>query len=265
MKTAPPGTYGSPAPGTAVVGFMDGGTWSASFGLSYRDLLLHDAFGPNRIVRPGGVELRSLTGAGGLPGARNKISRDFLDITDAEYLFMVDTDMGFAPDTVDRLMSVCDAERPVVGALCFACLRYPPKNPQESLYAERFTIQPTLYHYVEQPDSIGFLPFQDYPRGELVPVSGTGAAAIMIHRSALELVRSKFGDAWFDPITHPTALKGGPRTFSEDLSFCLRVQAVDLPLYVDTSVKTTHHKGAIFLDEETFDLSRMARELAEGA
>jgi hypothetical protein len=250
--------------GTAVVGFMDSGMWSASFGLSYRDMLLHDVMTSQRIVRPGGTELRALVGAGGLPGGRNKISKDFLEVTDGEYLFMVDTDMGFAPDTVDRLMAVCDADKPVVGALCFACLRYPPKDPQGSLYAERFTVQPTLYRYVEQPDSIGFLPFEDYPRDQLVNVSGTGAAAMMIHRSALELVRDKFGPSWFDPITHPTALKGGPRTFSEDLSFCLRVQAVDLPLYVDTSVKTSHHKGAIFLDEETFELSRMTRDLVKG-
>lgn len=264
MKKAPPGTFAAPVPGSVAVGFMDGGTWSASFGLSYRDLLLQDVMTRQRIVRPGGLELRALTGAGGLAGGRNKIARDFLEVTDAEYLFMIDTDMGFAPDIVERLVESCGPERPVVGALCFACLRFPPPDSQAHMYGERFTIQPTLYHYVEQPDSIGFLPISDYPRNELVQVSGTGAAALMIHRSALELVADKFGPVWFDPITHPTALKGGPRTFSEDLSFCLRIAAVDLPLWVDTRVKTNHHKGVLFLDEETFDLSRMARELGEG-
>jgi hypothetical protein len=72
---------------------------------------------------------------------------------------------------------------------------------------------------------------------------------VLIHRNALQAVRDKYGPTWFDPITHPT----GPTTFSEDLSFCVRVAGCDMPLYVDTSVKTTHDKGGVFLDEAFFD------------
>jgi hypothetical protein len=124
---------------------------------------------------------------------------------------------------------------------------------------------PTVYEYVETDDEIGFRPIPDYPRDQVAPVAGTGAACLLIHRSALEAVRALAGDAWFDPITHPTALKGKPRTFSEDLSFCVRLASAGIQVHVDTSVKTTHEKGMAFLDEDAFDrqlaLARLDREL----
>jgi hypothetical protein len=69
------------APGSAVVGFLDGGGWSACFGLSYRDLCIHDAFRGQRMARSGAGELRALTGSGGIPANRNKVVRGFLDKT----------------------------------------------------------------------------------------------------------------------------------------------------------------------------------------
>lgn len=237
-------------PSSVVVGYLDGGKWSACFGLSYRDLILHDVLGPQRIVRPGGKELRQIAGTMGIADGRNEIAREFLDSTDGEWLWMVDTDMGFAPDTVDRLVKSADPElRPVMGGLCFALKR----DGGGDFHAVRYRIVPTIYEYLDLGVEVGFRPILDYRRGEVVQVAGTGAACLLMHRSALEKVRAQVGDAWFDPITHPTGNRGRPRTFSEDLSFCIRLAAAELPVHVDTSVKTTHEKGGVFLDEETFD------------
>lgn len=247
--------------GSVVVGFLDAGKWSACFGLSYRDLCLHDALTSQRIVRPAGRELRAVTGAAGIPASRNKVARDFLDQTDGEWLWFVDSDMGFAADTVDRLVKSADPElRPVMGGLCFAGLRKRPPAG-DNLYAERFLIQPTVYEWTELADEVGFRPIVGYPRDQVVPVGATGAACLLIHRSALTRVRSQIGDVWFDPITHPTGLRGGPRTFSEDMSFCVRLAGVDIPVHVDTAVKTTHEKGLIYLDEETFLQQQACAEL----
>lgn len=246
----------SVTPGSVVVGYLDCGQWSACFGLSFRDLCLFDAMSHQRIVRPNGTELRAITGAGGIPTNRNKIARDFLDNTDGEWLFFIDTDMGFTPDTVDRLVASADPiERPVMGGLCFAGLRRKPSGPNP-LHAERFLIQPTIYEWVDVDGELGFRPIIDYKRDAVVETAATGAACLLIHRGALEAVRARYGDAWFDPMTHPTGLKGKPRTFSEDLSFCVRLAACDLPIHVDTSVKTTHEKGFAFLDEGSFDAQR---------
>jgi hypothetical protein len=154
--------------------------------------------------------------------------------------------MGFAADTVDRLIASADpASRPVVGGLCFSLRRDTPGE----FYGQKFLVVPTVYEFIETDSAVGFRSIIDYPRDALVEVSGTGAACMVVHRSALELVRSQYGDRWFDPVVHST----GPTTFSEDLSFCVRLAAVGLPLYVDTSVRTTHDKHGVFLDEDEFD------------
>lgn len=254
------------AAGSAVVGFLDAGHWSACFGLSYRDMHLFDAFGQQRIARSGRGEIRALTGSGGIPQNRNKVVRGFLNDTRGEWLLFIDTDMGFERDTLERLIAAADpSTRPVVGGLCFAGARARTGNGATPLYAERFKIIPTVYEYVEQADEIGFRPILDYPRGQVMEVAGTGAACLLMHRSALETVRAQLGEVWFDPAQHPSALNGAPRWFSEDLSFCVRLAACGIPVYVDTSVKTTHEKGMAFLDEDAFDeqlaLARLHKEM----
>lgn len=247
--------------GSVVVGYLDGGQWSACFGLSYRDLIMADMLGAGRIVREGGKELRQVAGTGGIVAGRNRVASDFLDNTDGEWLWFVDTDMGFAPDTVDRLVEAADKDRrPIMGGLCFKLTR----KARGDFHAERFRVQPTVYEYLETTDGeVGFRPIEDYPRDQPVEVAGTGAACLLIHRRALEKIRRKQGDVWFDPITHPTGMRGKPRTFSEDLSFCIRLQAVGLPVWVHTGVKTCHDKHSQFLDEELFDRQRADEAAAE--
>ncbi len=242
-------TTATAVPGTVVVGYCDAGRWSACFGLSYRDLLLHDVLHSNRIIREGGLELRKMVGAMGVAAGRNEIARLFLDNTNGEWLFFVDTDMGFEPTIVEQLINSAGTDRPVMGALTFAIKR----RARALGHGERFGIQPVLYQYVEREDEVGFAPILKYPRNAVMPVAGTGAAALLIHRRVLEAVREAYGDAWFDLTVHPTGDRGKPRTFSEDLSFCLRVQAAGFPVHVDTAIHTVHEKGGIFLDEYAYD------------
>jgi hypothetical protein len=234
--------------GTVAVGFLDPGHWSHCFGQSLIDLYLGDAFGSRRMV-PGGKQLRDHCQAGGIVAGRNEIARQFLDVTDCEWLFFIDSDMGFAPDTVDRLIASAHPQRrPVVGGLCFSLRRDTPGE----FYGQKYVVVPTAYEFVETDTEVGFRSILDYPRDTMIQVSGTGAACLLIHRTALEKVRAKYGDKWFDHVTHPT----GPTTFSEDLSFCVRLAACDIPVYVDTAVRTTHDKHGVFLDEDEYDRCR---------
>ncbi|SET43308.1 glycosyltransferase family 2 protein [Nonomuraea wenchangensis] len=239
--------------GSAVIGIIDNGSWSACFGLSFAETMLYDAGAGQRFYRGPRPFIRVTAGTMGLVAARNEIVRGFLDKTEAEWLVFIDTDMGFAPDTVDRLIASADPkDRPVVGALCFSL----KKEKGNDYYAQSNSLKPTLYQYHELENEVGFAAIYDYERDALVEVSGTGAACIVIHRSALERIRKSLGDVWFDQITHPTGDHGKPRQFSEDLSFCVRLASMDTPIYVDTSVKTTHEKGALYLDEPTYDRFR---------
>jgi hypothetical protein len=239
--------------GSVVAAFLDAGTWSAVFGLAWNELMLHDSLTSQRMVRPNGTYLRKVAGTGGIPEGRNECVRNFLDHTDGEWLFFIDTDMGFDPDTVDRLVeSAVAAKANVMGGLCFA-LR---KMSSASFKGIRHGIIPTVYQWVELEDESGFVPIAGYGRDQVIEVGATGAACVLIHRRVLTQIRESpkgGGDVWFDPITHPTANPGRtPRTFSEDLSFCIRVAAVGERVLVDTRVKTTHDKHALFLDEDLF-------------
>lgn len=234
-------------PGTVAVGFLDPGHWSHCFGQSLIDLYLCDAFGSKRMV-PHGKQLRDNAQAGGIVSGRNSVTAKFLDATDCEWLFMVDSDMGFAPDTVDRLIESADpVERPVMGGLCFSLRR----DTAGEFYGQKYVVVPTCYEYVDTDAEVGFRSLINYPRDTVLPVSATGAACLLIHRSALEAVRARVGDHWFDHVTHP-----GGTVFSEDLSFCIRLAAADIPVHVDTGVRTTHDKGGVFLDEDEYDRCR---------
>lgn len=243
-------------PGLVSVGFLHPDSWSACFGQSLLALWYVDHVGAQRIVsHPFGYIGKSCH-AGRIVQGRNEIAVNVLEHSDAEWLLMVDSDMGFAPDTLERLIASADpVERPIVGGLCFA----QKSDGMGPLHANRYRMSPTLYLMRETDDQVGFLPVFDYPRDAIVEVDATGSALVLIHRSVLEAIHAAHGPSWYDPITVPKG-PSGRTEFSEDLSFCLRAAACGFRIHVDTSVRTTHDKGGIFLDEETYDLQRITRE-----
>lgn len=214
--------------------------------------MLRDQATYGRIFREGGQFLRVAAGTMGVAAARSQIVSQFL-ATEAEWLFMVDTDMGFEDDTIQRLVASAEAnDCPVVGGLCFAQKR-DPRVGETSLHAQRFTIIPTMYRYVDTGKERGFLPILDYAPGAFQFVDATGAACLLMHRDALV----KVGPEPFRPMVVRGANPDGTdREFSEDLSFCARLANAGVAMGVDTSIQTTHHKGGIFLDEGTFRVQR---------
>lgn len=233
-----------------AVGWIHPGENSATFTASLIDLMVYE------MVREGRPPfyLANRCSSGRIPEGRNQLAVKFL-ATEAPWLLMVDADMGFAPDTAERLIAAADpVHRPIVGALCFAQRR---EAPDPSTHAERFSWVPTIYQYAETDDEVGFMPIFDYPRDDLALVGATGAACVLIHRDALLTIQRQFGDRWFDMIT----VEKGPTTFSEDMSFYIRAAACDLPVHVDTSVKTCHDKGGVYGDEWIYDRQRQLAEL----
>jgi hypothetical protein len=187
-------------------------------------------------------------GTDGLVAARNQTVLAFLE-SPAEYLFWVDTDMGFSSDVVSLLLEHVDpVTAPVVGALCFAN----KEMGTDGMGGYRCKAVPTLYQWVELPDGKnGFMPIYDYPRDALVPVAATGSACIIIHRSVFEKVAAEFTstNSWYTRLTNPTT----GQLIGEDMSFCYRANAAGVPLFVHTGVKTTHLKP-IWLQEDDYEV-----------
>lgn len=250
-------------PGTAVPAVIDGGQWAACFGQSWTGMLLADQAAAGRVIGGSNTYVRRQAGTMGVAAARNEIASYFLTQTRAEWLLMVDSDMGFQPDTLDRMVASATANNvSILGALCFS-QKLDPDLVQNELYAARFRIQPTIYRFTEVPATgeRGFLAMNKYRRDQFQMVAATGAACVLVHRSALVAI----GTDPFMPITDATAGgHGTARTFSEDLSFCIRASAVGLNIGVDTSIKTTHYKGGLYLDEVSFTMQQETLIQAKG-
>lgn len=221
------------------VGYLHPNEIAASFHKSIWALSEHDMRGPAHIVGWGAVR----AGGYGLPESRNTVAMHVLQQPKFEWLLWVDADMGFAPDVLDRLLEYADPkDRPIVGGLCFA---YQDQG-FDSMNGIRGMPKPTIYHWVDG-ESRGVA---HYPVNTLVPSWGTGCAMVLIHRSVIERVHEKYGPNWYDRIPRQKKQVGdGP--YGEDISFHIRCNALEIPTFVHTGIRTSHMKH-IFVQEEDF-------------
>lgn len=213
-----------------------------SFHDSLTNLLFFDASHHGRIMRGGYHKMRC--GTGGLVRARNMVAERFLEDDDAEWLFWLDTDMGFEPDTLERLLEAADpAERPIVGGLCFAQFEAGLDGSGGFLTRAR----PTISDWVEREDTRGFVGRAWFPPNTVTRCDGTGSACLVIHRSVFEKINEKYGPVWYDQA------RGDQGLVAEDLSFCMRAATVDAPVHVHTGVKATHMKTVWLSDREFWE------------
>ncbi len=214
-----------------------------SWHFSLFQLMVADLGTHQRIKRGGIIAMRCH--AGHLVSARNKAVQHFLDTPDVPWLLWLDTDMGFQPDLLEQLITAADpVKRPIVGALCFS----QRELAQDGKGGYHTIATPTVFDWVEGlgPDRLeGFEIRYDYPVNALVRCGGTGSAAILVHRSVFERVEAKYGKEWY----HRVQAREG--SMGEDLSFCMRATALDIPVHVHTGVRTTHLKP-VWLSETDF-------------
>jgi len=209
----------------------------------------------------GGGFLAIRHGTGGITEARNQAVHQFLDeFPDAQWLFWLDTDMGFAPDTLEQLLAAADPhERPIVGALCFS----QHESGTDGWGGWHTQATPTIYDWITVGDESGYAVRWDYPRDTVTPCHATGSACIVIHRSVLERMRDGFVDgtirpAWYDRLPNPSM----GSLLSEDLSFCARAGALDIPVHVHTGVRTTHYKR-VWVGEEQYLRERVVLHVVD--
>lgn len=255
-------TIGDPGDdvGDAVtVAYAHSSTVTYSWHHSMVELVGYDMANHGRILRGGYVALR--VGTDGLVEARNTAVKEFLAERGGDWLWWIDTDMGFAPDTVDRLVEAADpVERPVVGALCFS----QRETFSDGMGGWRCSATPTVFDWAKVNvydealvdgvrrrtkvgEQRGFAVRWDYPANTVTRCDGTGAACVLVHRSVYERVADKYGPVWYERV--PNISTG--QLIAEDLSFCVRVGSLDIPLHVHTGIPTSHQK-LVWLGEEDY-------------
>lgn len=223
-----------PATEKVVVGYLTPGLVHSGFTESLLDMLVHDVAFNKRIV-DGGGRLALQAGAN-LSAPRNALVRRFLEYGKADWLLMLDSDMTFKPDLMERLLEFADpVDAPIVGGLCFG-------------FDDKANIQPTLFGLVGDESSPQVIRYHEWPPDAMFQVAATGTACLLIHKTVFEKIRDVqlpnrngrpgFNNAfpWFQETEHDNS------PVSEDITFCWRAGLLGIPIYVNTAVRLGHIK-----------------------
>ena len=236
-------------PDKVAIAYVHGQEVTHSWHQSLMALVAHDVANHQRVI--GGGWLATRYGTGGIVSARNDTVRQFVHgQPHCDWLMWMDTDMGFEADSVDRLMDAADPETaPIVGGLCFAMREVGVDGVGGMLVQPA----PTVFDWMTTTDTAGnevsgYGTIIDYPRDQVFQCAATGSAFILIHKSVFEKIEEAYGASWYSPVFNQSA----NRWVSEDLSFCMRANALELPIHIHSGVKTTHLKS-VWLDERFND------------
>ena len=172
--------------------------------------------------------LLTLTNSSLITQARSKIANFFINNTQHEYLFFLDSDIGFNPEDVLKLLS---HQVPIVSGA------YPMK-----IIPERYCID------VSQPEQ---------RHGNLLKINGNGMGFVLIHRQVFIDIAKQYPELKYTPSDyhsdtphtpaemnnsyHYFAEHQGPNGFmSEDKSFFHRAKQVGYDIWLDTTIRLNH-------------------------
>jgi GT2 family glycosyltransferase len=159
--------------------------------------------------------------------ARNLLCHIFTEEHDAPWLWMIDTDTVFGPQTLAALIAAADpVTAPIVSGL------YVSANAD----AEP---APVAYRLGERDGKTRWRIMHVLPEDALVAVDACGAGCLLMHRDALAKIDGGGPLRWFEE----TTWDGGP--MGEDMTFCQRAADAGLPVHVHSGVTVGHVKAAM--------------------
>ena len=147
--------------------------------------------------------------------ARNNLARQAIK-EEADWVLWLDSDMVFAPDTLQRMLKVCTENKiDFLTALCFR--RKPPYTP-------------CLFDRLEKVEKgASYTALLSVPEGRF-KVGGCGFAGVLMSLDVLISVGARFNGRLFDPI----------EGFGEDVSFCWRARQCGYDIWCDSDIEFGH-------------------------
>lgn len=222
-----------------AIGFISPGQVFNDFAMGLSSTIMLDN-GRHKIRQIIGIESSPRVAEG-----RSQVVEGFLAYHEKlEWLLMIDADMGWRYEDFEALCKVADVDNvPIVGALCFGGGR------TTGIFPTIYEIKPDEEHGWDLERKM------DYPKNALIKCGGTGAAFLLVHRKVylhMAKANGKMPDGTPNP--YPWFAESTPhgRPMGEDLTFCLRAQALGYPVHVFTGAKTTHMKSHR-LSEELYE------------
>lgn len=157
-------------------------------------------------------------GSGAIPDARNEAVEIWLKECDNDWLLWTDTDVGLGSDYPNLLLATAkEHDAQIVSGLYYGRR----SATHDGLGGFRQVMGPCAFTWDD--DIPGWAPVdtKDFTMGEVVPINAAGFGCLLVHRS----VYKEMGDTgWHNPVVSTTH---AGRHMSEDLSFFLRVKAMD--------------------------------------
>lgn len=201
-----------------LLGYCDYGHWQPEFGESLVDFFLHDAMGPRHI---GG---RCRVRGPYIPENRTRIVRAFLD-SPCQWLWMLDIDLAFPPQTLDALLEAADPQtRPIVAGLYFSSYDSTPAGTWWPMWMDA------------HGDSTKIV--NELRLGETRELHVAGTGCMVIHRGVLErLAEIRADDPW-PWFGHD--ISNGERG-GEDVTFCTRARAAGFSVW-GVAIPLKHYK-----------------------
>jgi glycosyl transferase family 2 len=170
-----------------------------------------------RLMVPIGTTWEWVEGSG-FAKNRNEIVRRFLAKQDAAWLWFIDDDNTFAPDTLMRLLDRnVDIVQPLI------CNRKPPYN---------------VHAYSQMESDYVPIPFNQIPNGVLMSCHAVSSGGVLIRRRVFEDIP----DPWYEEGKTKADEPG------EDLTFCKKALEQHFEIWLDTAVEMGHmSKTTVFL------------------
>lgn len=137
-----------------------------------------------------------------------------------DYLFAVDSDMSFAPDTLKKLLA---HNVDVVSGL------YIQRKPGQ--------------HILEIYRNGRNVPYQDIKGQGLVPVDGCGFGCVLVKSDVIRAIG-------YPQFVYKSALDHA-NTVSEDTYFCLKAKEKGYKIWADTTIQCGHHGASTFYLDNT--------------
>ena len=206
---------------TVAVGHIHNGEVKAAFMRSLYGTLQWD-FSHQLLIR----DLISMESADIIKN-RNTVVAAFLK-TNNSWLWFVDSDMSFAPDTLQRLIDVASVSRPIMAAMAFSQVDDSANYPVPVWYA---LDGEGNYRYVRG--------FGDEP----MRLAAVGMACCLIHRSVFERLADAYGGddfTWYG--RDQVILDGKRQRLGEDFTFCYRCARLEIPIWGHAGVRIGHLK-----------------------
>lgn len=180
--------------------------------------------------------------------ARNLLVERCLE-GDWQWLWFVDADMCFKPETLVRLNS---RKKPLIAGLCFT--RVLPPAPAAYRGITRYTEEGWPYYRVQFEEILEFLEargaelkadepaaiLEDGPDA-LERYDASGGACLLIHRSVLEAIEPPWFQYTYDD-----------RMVGEDFYFYLKAKEAGFQLWIDRTVIVGHAFGEQYIGGMTY-------------